>query len=96
MLSYDKNSIKTFFFESKQFLLKKQQVTQTEKNSSAVIEYPNFFEVNGIIFPSNFAIQAMQNSNETKIEIEYKSISKDEELSFPYSVPSDYEQVFIK
>jgi hypothetical protein len=41
------------------------------------------------------SINAKQNDNKTNIDIEYKSISFNEDLSFPYNVPEGYERIYI-
>ena len=40
-------------------------------------------------------IDAIQNSETTNININYNTISFNEDLSFPYSVPESYERIFI-
>jgi len=45
--------------------------------------------------PTGIAIEANQKSEKTTITINYSTVSFNEELSFPYSVPNSYERVFI-
>jgi hypothetical protein len=49
-----------------------------------------------MILPLSLAIDARQKENKTNINIEYKNISINEELSFPYNVPEGYERIFIE
>jgi hypothetical protein len=42
-----------------------------------------------------YTIKLNQKSEKTTININYNSITFNEELSFPYSVPNSYERIFI-
>jgi hypothetical protein len=93
--STDLNTTKAYFFESDKYLIKKQQVTQKEQDRTLQILYPNYADYNQILMPTNINIEAIQNKGKTNIYIDYNSITVNEELSFPYSVPEGYEQIFI-
>jgi hypothetical protein len=86
---------KSFYFESERFLLKRQEITQFEKERVMIVSYPKFEEFSGLILPSNLNIFAFQKKGKTTIDIDYKSITKNEELTFPYSVPEGYQQLYI-
>jgi hypothetical protein len=38
----------------------------------------------------------VQKKGKTEISIDYNSITLNEDLSFPYSVPNGYDRIFIK
>lgn len=86
---------KSFFFEADHFLLKKQEITQPEKERSFEVNYPNFLEFASGILPGSLTINAFQKKGKTTIMVDYNSITFDEELSFPYSVPDGYDRIFI-
>lgn len=86
---------KSFFFEADHFLLKKQEITQPEKERSFEVNYPSFLEFASGIFPRSLTINAFQKKGKTTIIVDYNSITFDEELSFPYSVPDGYDRIFI-
>ncbi|NBU80464.1 MAG: DUF4292 domain-containing protein [Flavobacteriaceae bacterium] len=86
---------KSFFFEADHFLLKKQEITQPEKERSFEVNYPGFLEFASGIFPRSLTINAFQKKGKTTIIVDYNSITFDEELSFPYSVPDGYDRIFI-
>ncbi|WP_309640490.1 DUF4292 domain-containing protein [Flavobacterium sp.] len=91
----DASTSKSYYFESGKFLIKKQQVTQSEKERTVQIVYPNFGNYNQMALPTKIVIDAMQKKGKVNIEIDYNSVTFDEELSFPYSVPEGYERIFI-
>jgi hypothetical protein len=46
--------------------------------------------------PTSVIINAFQNNSKSEINLEYNTISFNEELSFPYSVPNGYKRILIK
>lgn len=87
---------KEFFFEAEQFLVKKQEVSQPQQARKFQIVYPEYQKKNDLFLPLLLNIEANQDTNKTTIDIEYKSVSINEEFTFPYSVPEGYERIFIK
>ena len=59
------------------------------------IRYPSHSEVDKIIFPTGLIIDAVQENKKTNINIDYNTVTFNEDLSFPYSVPEGYERIFI-
>jgi Domain of unknown function (DUF4292) len=88
-------TLKIFTFEASKFLLKKQQINQVSKARTLEIIYPEHKEYTEAILPAKLLIEANQTKGKTNIEIDYNTISFNEELSFPYSVPESYKQIFI-
>ena len=91
----NKNTEKAFFFEASQFLIKKQEISQKAKNRMLKVSYPNHKDYPEVILPTQLIIEALQDNKATKIDIEYKSATFNEDLSFPYSVPDGYDRIFI-
>jgi hypothetical protein len=87
---------KSFCFETEKYLLKKQQIVQAEKQRMFEVNYSNFQEYTNSFLPSNLFINAVQKKGKTEISIDYNSITLNEDLSFPYSVPNGYDRIFIK
>ncbi|QBZ97162.1 DUF4292 domain-containing protein [Flavobacterium sangjuense] len=90
------NTEKSFFFEAEHFLLKKQEISQPEKERKFEVNYPNFQDFASGIFPAALTINAFQKNGKTTIIVDYNSITFNEDLSFPYSVPDGYDRIFIK
>ena len=85
---------KEFYFEGANYLLKKETITQASQNRSLEIRYPSFKEEKGMFLPNEINIKAEQ-KNKVTIDIEYKNTTFNENLSYPYSVPSGYTAVEI-
>lgn len=91
----DNNTEKSFLFDEDHYLLKKQEIIQVEKEREFEVNYPNFQGYATAILPANLMINAVQKKGKTAISIEYNSVTFNEELTFPYSVPEGYERIFI-
>ena len=83
-----------FYFEGANYLLKKETIKQVSQNRNLEIRYPSYKEEKGMFLPNEINIKAEQN-NKVTIDIEYKNTTFNENLSYPYSVPSGYTAVEI-
>jgi len=85
---------KIFAFETGNYLLKKQFVNQKIKQRNVTITYPSFQNQDTNFLPTALTIIA-QDKDQVKIEVEYKKITFNEDLNYPYSVPNGYKQIII-
>lgn len=76
--------------ESKQFELKSQSL-QNQKNESLEVDYSRFQSIGKNKFPSKLLMTARKGNEVVLIDIDYRSVIFDEELSFPFSIPGNYE-----
>jgi hypothetical protein len=90
------NTKKYFFFDKDKFLLNKQEITQTAENRKIEVSYSDYKMYNESSFPSNIFITAEQDKGNTEINLGYNTITINEELTFPYSVPNGYKRILIK
>lgn len=90
-----KNTLKTFLFEASMYLIKKQEIQQMKENRTLIVDYPNHKLYDKISFPTALEIDAVNQGKKTEIDIQYNSVKFNDELSFPYSVPSGYDRTFI-
>jgi hypothetical protein len=92
----DNATQKSFFFEADNFLLKQQEINQPNADRAVQILYPEYKQYDQMILPLSFSIDAIQKDKKTNINIDYKNVSFNEELSFPYSVPEGFERIVIE
>ena len=90
------NTSKSFYFESERFLVKQQEINQPNSARALQILYPEYKEYNEMILPLSLIIDASHKDSKTNINIDYKNVSFNEELSFPYAVPEGFERIFIE
>ena len=93
-LPNDSDITKEFYFEGGNYLLEKETIAQTSQNLNLEIRYPSYKEEKGMFLPNEINIKAEQKDKVT-IDIEYKHTTFNENLSYPYSVPSGYTAVEI-
>jgi hypothetical protein len=94
--TFENKTEKSFLFEGEHYLLKKQEIIQQTPQRALEVNYPKFQEVSSTYLPASLFILALQQSGRTEISVDYNTITFNEELSFPYSVPDDYERIYIK
>ena len=82
-----------FLINPSHFRLDSQQVTQNAENRMMEVDYLSYQEVNKQIFPEKLNVYAVEKSGETVIGLEYKSITLNEDLRFPYTIPSGFKQL---
>ncbi|WP_166921458.1 DUF4292 domain-containing protein [Flavobacterium poyangense] len=90
------NIKKAFFLEPEKYLLQKEQISQPSENRLLEIKYSDAKVFDQGILPTAIEINAIQPKGKTDINLNYNNISFNEQLSFPYSVPSGYKKVVIK
>lgn len=89
------NIKKSFFFDANTFLVKKQEIAQVVEGRKIQVDYPNTIVYKEATLPSNLLISTFQEKGKTEINLEYNTITFNEELSFPYSVPNGYKRIII-
>ena len=89
------NFIKTFLFHPTDFTLKQQEIKQMEPSRKMIANYSNYKSSPEAVLPMELAIFAIEGEKTTAIAIQNKQVTFNEELTFPYSVPSGYEQIKI-
>jgi hypothetical protein len=90
------NTRKSFFFDADKFLVKRQEITQTAENRMIKVAYSDSKVYNEATLPSSVLINTFQKKGKTEINLDYNTVSFNEELSFPYSVPNGYKRIIIK
>ena len=78
---------------TKNFSLQEQLVKHTNQLDFLSIKYAEFQEINKRPFPKEINILAKQNKDIIKLNLEYRNIKVDEELSFPFKIPSNYSEI---
>lgn len=78
--------------DGRQFEMKSQSL-QNEKNESLEIDYFRFQSIGNKKFPSKLLMTARKDEEVVIIDLEYRSVIFDEDLSFPFSIPDNYERL---
>ncbi len=92
---YDLFSI-LFLINPDNFKISSQEINQKEEHKTLTIDYNNYFNVDGEVFPKQIHIAASDIKNTSIIDVNYKSVAFNNPVSFPYRIPKDYKQVILK
>ena len=90
------NTKKSFFLDADKFFVKKQEITQTAEERMIQVAYANEVVYKEATLPTSVIINTFQKNSKSEINLEYNTITFNEELSFPYSVPNGYKRILIK
>ena len=72
-----------------------QMFQQLEKRMLQV-DYASYQEIDKQILPQNIRIIAVDDTDEVAITMEFKSVSLNQEVRFPFKIPSGYKEIIIK
>lgn len=87
---------KMFLLDPATFKTEAQQLVQQKENRSLTVTYSDYQKVDGFIFPEKIKIIANEGGNNTNIELTYRSVKFNEDVSFPFDIPSGYDEIGLK
>ncbi len=73
-----------------------QQLKQHSEKRDLTITYESYQKVGNQDFPKNIHIRAVEGVDTTTIQVEYRAVDYNPKVSFPFKIPSGYEQVTIE
>lgn len=86
---------KMFLLDPSNFRANAQQLSQERQNRSVTVTYPKYQRVSGHTFPEEIKIIANEAGSGTQIDIAFRSVSLNESVSFPFDIPSGYDEIEI-
>ena len=94
----DKNPLFEIFylFNPGHFKLDSQQLSQPLTQRFLQIDYKSYQLVHREIFPEVINIVALEATDEVKIDLQFKSMTINEEVRFPFEIPSGYKEIQLK
>jgi len=85
-----------YLLNASHFKINSQQLAQAKDLRMLQIDYINYQEVDKQTFPANIKINAVEGYEETILAIEFKTITLNEKVSFPFKIPSGYDQIVLE
>ena len=82
-------------FNPSHFKMDSQQLSQPLKKRFLQVDYESYQEVEKQIIPEKLKIIALEESDEVRINLEFKSVSLNEDLRFPFNIPSGFKEIKI-
>lgn len=87
------NFIHSLFLNPDNYKVALQTLSQPDQDRILNIRYGNYQIVEGRYFPSNISIVSSEGQSQTKIEMNFKKIDLNVDISFPFDIPSGYERI---
>lgn len=75
------------------FKLNQQSVVNSIKEQRLDIKYPSYNVKNKVTFPNKVLIHGKNKQNFTKIDITYRSVEFNKNLTFDFRIPSGYKEI---
>ncbi len=87
---------KLFLLDAGNFKALAQQLGQPNANRSVTVTYPEYQKIDQQIFPGKIQILAKEGTENTRIDMAFRSIEFNVPVSFPFSIPSGYEEISVE
>jgi len=87
------NFIHSLFLNPDNFKVASETVSQPNEDRLLSIRYGDYQKIGEQFYPSNILINTSEKGSATKIEINYKKIDLNVDVSFPFDIPSGYEEI---
>ncbi len=82
-------------FNPTHFKMDSQQISQSQESRFLEIDYLSYQKIENETLPKQLKIIAVEKDDETIIDLEFKSVKLNEELRFPFRIPSGYEEIIL-
>lgn len=94
----DQNALMELFYliNPSHFKMDSLQLQQQLKKRMLQVDYSSYQEVKKQIIPENIRIIAVDDTDQVAITLEFKSVSLDGEVRFPFNIPAGYKEIEIK
>tara|TARA_R100000935_G_C2797904_1_gene149053 strand:- start:62 stop:829 length:768 start_codon:yes stop_codon:yes gene_type:complete len=87
---------KLFLLDPQSYKATAQQLSQEKENRNVTVTYPKYQRVSGQTIPEDIRIVANESGKGTQIEISMRSVILNESVTFPFEIPSGYEEIVIE
>ncbi len=84
---------KLFALRASDFKVDQQSISKKSENTTLDVKYLVYQTVDGKVLPEDIAINANSNGKLVQVELQLNSVEFDQELSFPFDMPTGYKQM---
>ena len=85
-----------FLLNPSHFKMDSQQFAQPTDNRMLQIDYKGYQEIEKQVLPQNIRVIALEQREETIIDMEFRSVALNNDLRFPFRIPSGFDEIVIK
>lgn len=87
---------KMFLLDAGNYKALAQQIAQEGTSRSVTITYPSYYTMNGQSLPKEIKIIANEAASNTQIDMQFRAMEFNVPVSFPFSIPSGYEEISLE
>ena len=73
-----------------------QQFSQPEARRMLQIDYKKYQEIDSKLIPQFLKIIVLERDEETTLKMEFKSVTMNTDLRFPFRIPQGFKEIMIK
>ena len=77
------------------YKLDKQLIKRKTTSEELQVKYPSYTFINHIFFPESIEITAKNSKQTTFINVQYKQVTFDNPLDFPFTIPKGYKRISL-
>lgn len=85
-----------FLIDPLHFKVKSQQISQPKTFRHLQIDYVSHQDVDKQILPEHIKVMALEGNEETIINLEFKSVALNDDLRFPFKIPSGFKKIELE
>ena len=82
-----------FWIHPINYKIEKQEIRTLENNRFLSIKYTDYQEIDTSYIPGTVEVLVKENKDNASIQFDYKSVKLDQDVSFPYKIPSGYKRI---
>ena len=84
-----------YLINASHFKLNSVALEQKSKQRSMKIDYTKYQKIETVTLPQTIKIEALETNELVAIDLEFESVKLNEEVRFPFSIPSGYKEITI-
>ncbi|WP_274474801.1 DUF4292 domain-containing protein [Mangrovimonas aestuarii] len=85
-----------YILSPKNFKISSQQLAQNSQSKLLQIDYLKYQDIGDQILPERIKVIALNVTEETIIDLEFKTVSLNDEVRFPFKIPSGFNELVLK
>lgn len=82
-----------YLLDPSHYKISSQQLSQTKELRHLQVDYKLYQEVDSQKVPELIKVMAVEGNDQTTINLELKSVSLNDDLRFPFNIPSGFEEI---
>ncbi len=82
-----------FYLDAQRFTMQQQRLEQKDRDRELTVSYGDYQAQEVGILPEKVSVRAKENDKITEIDLEYRNVEVNKEVSFPFEIPSGYKEI---